>query len=228
MARGDQIYAMRELMGLTGLYEHHGIDCGDGTVIHYRKTEVAVVARTDYRTFSQGMPVYTQYQPVSFIADVVVERAESRLGERRYDLLSNNCEHFAMWCKTGRSESAQLTDFGLHLDRFRIPELRRTINQVAQDTAPEDSLALMQAAMGNIAIARQAITPQYEQAQQETETWHRVAQLAVKQGRDDLARAALHRKVAVKQQATKLQTQLSQLLDLQATLKTNQSLAAQG
>jgi len=31
MARGDHIYVER----VGGLYAHHGIDCGDGTVIHY-------------------------------------------------------------------------------------------------------------------------------------------------------------------------------------------------
>ena len=34
MAKGDQIYVMRELLGIPSIYEHHGIDCGDGTVIH--------------------------------------------------------------------------------------------------------------------------------------------------------------------------------------------------
>ena len=31
----------------------------------------------------------------------VIDRARSRLGEREYDLTSNNCEHFAKWCTTG-------------------------------------------------------------------------------------------------------------------------------
>ncbi|MFE4106667.1 lecithin retinol acyltransferase family protein [Almyronema epifaneia] len=224
MARGDQIYAMRQLMGLAGVYEHHGIDCGDGTVIHYRKLQEAVISRTDYRAFAQGTAVFTRHQPVAFIPDVVIERAESRLGERRYDLLTNNCEHFATWCKTGRSESAQLTNFGWHLDRFKTPELRQTINQVAQGNASKTSLELIQSALGNIAIAQQTIAPQSQQAQREIETWHRVAQLAVKQGRDDLARAALHRKVAAKRQQADLQSQLDQLLDLQTTLQNNQQL----
>ena len=34
-------------------------------------------------------------------------RAESRLGEGEYDLVFNNCEHFANWCRTGRSYSDQ-------------------------------------------------------------------------------------------------------------------------
>lgn len=37
-----------------------------------------------------------------------VERARSKLGEKKYNLLVNNCEHFAIWCKTGISESRQI------------------------------------------------------------------------------------------------------------------------
>ena len=40
--------------------------------------------------------------------EAVLERAESRLGESSFDLVSNNCEHFAAWCKTGISSSAQI------------------------------------------------------------------------------------------------------------------------
>jgi hypothetical protein len=39
-----------------------------------------------------------------------IERAESRLGENAYDLLTNNCEYFALWCKTGVAESHQVED----------------------------------------------------------------------------------------------------------------------
>jgi hypothetical protein len=37
-----------------------------------------------------------------------VLRARSRLGERRYDLLNNNCEHFCNWCLLGESRSQQI------------------------------------------------------------------------------------------------------------------------
>lgn len=37
-----------------------------------------------------------------------VSRALSRLGEDKYNLVLNNCEHFAIWCKTGVSESLQV------------------------------------------------------------------------------------------------------------------------
>lgn len=35
-------------------------------------------------------------------------RARSRLREDKYNLIFNNCEHFAVWCKTGISESSQV------------------------------------------------------------------------------------------------------------------------
>ena len=37
-----------------------------------------------------------------------LKRARSRLGERNYDLADNNCEHFALWAKTGISGSSQV------------------------------------------------------------------------------------------------------------------------
>lgn len=37
-----------------------------------------------------------------------IERARSRIGEQNYNIATNNCEHFAMWCKTGTSESSQV------------------------------------------------------------------------------------------------------------------------
>ena len=37
-------------------------------------------------------------------------RARERIGETQYSLWTNNCEHFAIWCKTGISESHQIED----------------------------------------------------------------------------------------------------------------------
>jgi hypothetical protein len=37
-----------------------------------------------------------------------VRRARSRLGERHYHLLRNNCEHFCNWCQLGESRSEQV------------------------------------------------------------------------------------------------------------------------
>lgn len=46
---------------------------------------------------------YHLYTPGETIA-----RARSRLGEEKYSLPFNNCEHFAIWCKTGVHESHQV------------------------------------------------------------------------------------------------------------------------
>ncbi len=39
-----------------------------------------------------------------------VERAKGLLGENKYSLIFNNCEHFAVWCKTGVHKSYQVED----------------------------------------------------------------------------------------------------------------------
>ena len=45
-----------------------------------------------------------------YSAKETVERAKSRIGETQYNLAFNNCEHFALWCKTGLKESSQVED----------------------------------------------------------------------------------------------------------------------
>lgn len=37
-----------------------------------------------------------------------LKRAYSRIGESKYSVIKNNCEHFALWCKTGNAESTQV------------------------------------------------------------------------------------------------------------------------
>ena len=37
-----------------------------------------------------------------------IERARSQIGKHGYNLVFNNCEHFALWCKTGIHESKQI------------------------------------------------------------------------------------------------------------------------
>lgn len=50
-----------------------------------------------------------QYGYHLYTPEETVARARSRLGETSYNLLTNNCEHFAIWCKTGVSESMQIS-----------------------------------------------------------------------------------------------------------------------
>ena len=50
-----------------------------------------------------------QYGYHLYTPEETVARARSRLGETHYSLLTNNCEHFVFWCKTGVSESLQVS-----------------------------------------------------------------------------------------------------------------------
>ena len=58
-----------------------------------------------------GSETITIYSP-----EETVKRAESQLGkgeerEDKYNIIFNNCEHFALWCKTGVKESSQVQRF---------------------------------------------------------------------------------------------------------------------
>lgn len=106
MARGDHLRVFRRG------YWHHGIDCGDGTVIHYTgelfDRANAAVRRTSMDAFAKGGRVRVVKSHSDFDIDDIIARAESRLEEMRYSTVSNNCEHFASWCRTGQRESKQV------------------------------------------------------------------------------------------------------------------------
>ena len=221
MARGDQIYVMRDIMGVP--YQHHGIDCGDGTVIHYRKVGTATVSRTSMQAFARSNPVYTLSRAVSFIPQVVITRAESRLGEQRYNLFFNNCEHFANWCKTGNSVSPQLSEFGLRLDQIKLPS--GLTRQAAQQETPQAVLDLFAKALDNIAIATNTLVPEYEQAQTDSQQWKQVAAAALTRNREDLTRAALYKRRDAQKIADTIQAQLKDLSDLQLSIQTDQTVA---
>jgi hypothetical protein len=102
MAKGDHIYVHRS--GFT----HHGIDCGDDSVIHYGKRGGVRICHISKNDFASGNEIHVKEYGKCYSDDAVVRRAESRLGEKGYDLFSNNCEHFAYWCKTGKYKSEQV------------------------------------------------------------------------------------------------------------------------
>ncbi len=89
-----------------GLFNHHGIDLGDGTIAHY--LEGREILRSPLADFSQGQPVTVVNHEQASAIGVTLRRAMGRIGEQNYNLLFNNCEHFAIWCKTGRHRSEQV------------------------------------------------------------------------------------------------------------------------
>jgi cell wall-associated NlpC family hydrolase len=97
-------------------FVHHGIYVGDGNVVHY-----AGLARGHFRgrieevslaQFAYGRSVWTRSSDLpAFAPQEVIQRARSRVGENRYRILRNNCEHFCEWCLRGESRSYQVERF---------------------------------------------------------------------------------------------------------------------
>ena len=102
MTAADHLQVPRQ----HGLFLHHGIDLGDGTVAHY--LEGRQILRSPVAEFSRGQPLSVVSYPSCSPVGVTLRRAMGRLGEQNYNLLFNNCEHFAHWCKTGRHRSRQV------------------------------------------------------------------------------------------------------------------------
>ncbi|MGL5940450.1 MAG: lecithin retinol acyltransferase family protein [Waterburya sp.] len=215
MAKGDCIYVYRNLWQLEGLYKHYGIDCGDGTVIHYRKPS-ETIERTSLATFSQGNPIYmAEYSDgFGYIADVVVERAKSRLGEQEYNLLFNNCEHFTNWCKTGISESQQVRNFVPIITTLDPAKLYEPIKQSLQAKDSRTSQQLLAEALADIKSVWEQVQPEYQTAIAEATVWEKVAKQALSKEREDLARAAIAKKLNYQKRARELEIELSDLAEM--------------
>lgn len=224
MAKGDCIYVYRNFGQLTGVYKHYGIDCGDGTVIHYRKPS-EIVEQTSIATFSRGNPVYVAEYSAGFgyIPDVVVERAKSRLGERDYNLLSNNCEHLASWCKTGISDSKQIRNYLPAIATLDISRLYEPIQQALTGKDSNTNQRLTSEALIDIKSVWNQVQPKYQEAIAEAQTWKKVAQKALSQAREDLARAAIAKKLNYEQQASKLEIELSELAEITENIVRSQN-----
>jgi hypothetical protein len=114
--KGDHIRVNRLL------YYHHGIYVSDSEVIHFNThghgdgllgdATVIVSTLKEFLEFGRcevriyGWSLFEK----TFPPEIVVERARSRIGESGYNIVFNNCEHFAHWCKTGIKRSSQIED----------------------------------------------------------------------------------------------------------------------
>ena len=115
MARGDRLRVERRLAGSTVAYMHHGIDVGDGTVVHARPDDFQSplaggrVERTSLAEFAGGGTVLvTTDPPAAYPPDEIVARALDHVGREGYCPVVDNCEHFATWCATGERSSRQV------------------------------------------------------------------------------------------------------------------------
>ena len=135
MAAADHLEVPRQ----HGLFNHHGIDLGDGTVAHY--LEGREILRSPLEEFSQGQPVRVIDHAEASPVGVTLRRAMGRLGEADYNLLFNNCEHFANWCKTGRHRSGQVDSVlqrGRHWSGLMSSTLMRALELLVQTDLLDD------------------------------------------------------------------------------------------
>ncbi|HTU66076.1 MAG TPA: lecithin retinol acyltransferase family protein [Steroidobacteraceae bacterium] len=94
-------------------FAHHGIYVGDGRIVHYNarvyRFHRRPVEETSMAEFHEGRPMFvvSHDEACEDVAEIV-RRARSRVGEDRYHLLRNNCEHLVEWCLHGKARSFQV------------------------------------------------------------------------------------------------------------------------
>ena len=117
LSYGDVVAVKRHM----DFYHHFGVYAGGGKIIHYAaekgdfgKRDMVTVHLSPFREFlgdSRNYYVVSLKKGSGIRAyspEETVRRAYSRLGESSYNLITNNCEHFALWCKTGVNGSHQV------------------------------------------------------------------------------------------------------------------------
>ena len=88
-----------------------------GTTQVWRRGPVEEVS---LERFAHGRSIRVRPDRKCFDARSVVERARSRLGERGYRILTNNCEHFCMWALCNEHRSAQVERLHRMLEAVRL------------------------------------------------------------------------------------------------------------
>jgi len=96
-------------------YTHHGIHVGGGKVVHYAGLSLGIhrgpVEEVSLADFADGREVTVKpAADARYSGERIAARARSRLGEDRYRLTTNNCEHFCEWCIRGESRSEQVEE----------------------------------------------------------------------------------------------------------------------
>jgi hypothetical protein len=113
--KGDHIKVDR------GLYTHHGVyisheevihftGTGDDSILDWSKNEVI---KTDLNYFIRGGQVQVKEYTEDELKDLypvnhIDAYAKACLGDKGYNLIFNNCEHFANTCTLGRFRSNQV------------------------------------------------------------------------------------------------------------------------
>lgn len=120
---GDIVFCQRGNILFGDTYQHYGVYAGYHKIIHYIKGDSPFdgrISETSIEEFCDGDTLYIAEEDIllSIFQDAgvaasfygprkTVQRARSEIGKGGYNLLTHNCEHFAIWCKTGCLKSTQ-------------------------------------------------------------------------------------------------------------------------
>ncbi|WP_108126538.1 lecithin retinol acyltransferase family protein [Saccharospirillum mangrovi] len=117
-------------------YSHHGLYLGDGRVAHYagwvEGFRAGPLVETSLDEFRDGRRLHRRHHARrTYSRAESVERARSRLGENRYNVHANNCEHFCYWAIHGEHHSRQMdwVDLGLGLLHPGLEATRKTLGR---------------------------------------------------------------------------------------------------
>lgn len=96
-------------------YTHHGVYVGNGRVVHYSGLadgwKSGDICLATLKEFSSGKKILVKnHSDRAHLRRKTVRRAFMRLGENKYNIAWNNCEHFASWCISGNHASEQVDD----------------------------------------------------------------------------------------------------------------------
>jgi hypothetical protein len=105
-------------------YQHYGVYIGNNKVIHfapYEGTEISpqngIIHETSLDKFLNGRELKIAHDiDIKYSEREIINRANSRIGEKGYNLFTNNCEHFARWCVTGENVSYQIDNLPNKID----------------------------------------------------------------------------------------------------------------
>ncbi|MGL4985866.1 MAG: lecithin retinol acyltransferase family protein [Treponemataceae bacterium] len=99
-------------------YTHYGVYVGKGRVVHFAgdqnnelDPQSGFIQQASIDDFlNNGKIQIEQRSTQGYSRLQTVERALSKVGTAKgeYNLIFNNCEHFANWCKYGTKKSAQV------------------------------------------------------------------------------------------------------------------------
>lgn len=124
LTRGTVLRIELNRLGLIA-FDHYGIYAGNKKVIHFSEGKIR---KESLYKFIEGAGFFNanEVDVMAFSTESIksisleesYERAIKCIGMTGYDVIESNCEHFALWCRTGRAISGQA--FGGESDAFNF------------------------------------------------------------------------------------------------------------